>query len=142
MEEEVNGNNNGSTVELDNEITPIALELDFGKRSRIGNLLLNLAKENGYLREDNLFIDRYGRKYIAVNRGFITIESHNAAKTIGQLEADNSILKGKIDAITQTNTILQLAVKNQKNVLKIANIVTSNMSNEEKVKAIRKYLNV
>lgn len=108
----------------------------------IASLLLKLAMENGFIRDGNAFVSKTGKKYIGCKIGFVEAEQYRNAANLEELanrliqfSNENKRLKGVIE---KQNRV----ISKDKNLLKVCSIVESPTSDKERIKQLKKYLNL
>ena len=110
--------------------------------SKFGLLLGLLAEANGFKREKNIFISREGKRFVACRLGFVEAERYRDRLQIDRLISGNTLLSEENKRLKATLEQHAKAIGEGKNLVKIYRILESKSTDEEKVKELRRYLNL
>lgn len=110
--------------------------------SKFGLLLGLLAGANGFKREKNVFISKDGKRFIACRLGFVDAEKYRDKLTIERQESELIGVKEELKRLKRTLEQQAKAIGKEKNLIKVCRILESNETNEEKVKDLKRYLNL
>ena len=109
---------------------------------KIGLLLASLAKENGFVREERVFISTTGKRFMPCKLGFVEVEQYRDKVNIERLTDELISLANENKRLKTTIERQGKAISKDKNILKVCNILSSNQSNEETIKQLKRYLNI
>ena len=110
--------------------------------SKFGLLLGVMAAANGFTREKNIFISKDGKRFVASRLGFTEAERYRDRLTIERQEGELMSLKEELKRIKRTIEQQTKVIGKEKNLIKVCRILESNGTNEEKIKELRRYLNI
>lgn len=110
--------------------------------SKFGLLLGLLAEANGFKREKNIFISKDGKRFIACRLGFVDAEKYRDKRTIECQEIELISLKEELKRLKRTIEQQTKVIGKDKNLIKVCRILESNSTEVEKVKELRRYLNL
>lgn len=110
--------------------------------SKFGLLLGLLAGANGFKREKNVFISKDGKRFIACRLGFVDAEKYRDKLTIERQESEMTSLKEEVKRLRATLEQQAKAIGKEKNLIKVCRILESKSTEVEKVKELRRYLNL
>ena len=110
--------------------------------SKFGLLLGLLAEANGFKREKNVFVSKEGKRFVACRLGFVEAERYRDRLQIDRLTSGNALLSEENKRLKATLEQHAKAIGEGKNLVKIYRILESKSTEVEKVKELKRYLNL
>jgi len=114
------------------------------KRERLAQILTALANETGLKVEGGKFFDEEGEQYVIGKHGFIRAEQYALDLQVKKLSEELSDLTIMYNDLKKRYALVVLheRVLDKKSIAKVAKIIMSRVNDTEKIKQIKKYLNI